>query len=334
MILAGIDIGTNAVRLLIAETSDITHRELHSARIITRLGQGLDTSGVLSADAQERSLLALERCSASIAGYPVVHVAAVGTSALRKARNTSEFLLAAHRRTGLHIRVISGREESRLTLAAVRRALSQGRWPKQDPLASALVIDIGGGSTELMVTLGGDLVAEDSLDLGAVYLTERFLHSDPPTEEELGLMRRAVRHALDLGEQRLRNDAGIRPASTIFFACTGGTAATLAAMDQGLNRYDPERINGYTIGRRALDGMFRTLSATTLSERRSIVGLERGREDIIVAGAAIAQEIMERWGISSMIVSEWGLREGIVFDLFEKHRRDWHRTVLDMKNDR
>jgi exopolyphosphatase/guanosine-5'-triphosphate,3'-diphosphate pyrophosphatase len=332
MILAGIDIGTNAIRLLIAETNDVTHRELHSDRIITRLGQGLDKSSVLSTDSQERSLAALEHCSESIARYPVTHVAAVGTSALRNARNTAEFIVAARRRTGLDLRVISGQEESRLTLMAVRRALSQGKRPEQDPLASALVIDIGGGSTELMMTQGGDLVAEASLDLGAVYLTERFLHGDPPTEEELGGLRRAVRHALTLWELGLRNDAGIRPASRTVLAGTGGTAATLAAMDQGMSLYDPERINGYTLGRSALEGMLRNLSTATLSDRRSVPGLEPGREDIIVAGAAIAQEIMERWGKSEMLVSDWGLREGIVFDLYEKHRRDRHRTVHDVQN--
>jgi exopolyphosphatase/guanosine-5'-triphosphate,3'-diphosphate pyrophosphatase len=193
------------------------------------------------------------------------------------------------------------------------------------------VIDIGGGSTELMVTQGGGLVAEDSLDLGAVYLTERFVHCDPPTVAELGRLRRAVRQSLALWERRLKSEAGVQPASTTVLACTGGTAATLAAMDQGLVRYDPERINGYTIRRGALDAMLRNLATAAIAERRGFPGLERGREDIIVAGAAIVQEIMERYGKSEMIVSEWGLREGIVFDLYERHRRDRHVTAHDVQ---
>jgi exopolyphosphatase/guanosine-5'-triphosphate,3'-diphosphate pyrophosphatase len=194
------------------------------------------------------------------------------------------------------------------------------------------VIDIGGGSTEIMVTRGGDLVAEASLELGAVYLTERLVHGDPPTGEELDRLRRAVGHSLTLWERGLRSETGIQPASTSVLACTGGTAATLAAMDQGLGRYDPERINGYILGRGALEVMLRTLSMKTLADRRSVPGLEPGREDIIVAGAVIAQEIMERCGKSEMIVSEWGLREGIVFDLYEKHRLVRRRAEHDVQN--
>ncbi len=320
MILAGIDIGTNTIRLLVAETSDSSHREIYSGRTITRLGQGLDRSGTLASDAQERSLTALEEFAAVIRKHSVVRTVAVGTSALRNAANAGEFINAAQRRAGLVIEVISGEEEAKLTLRGVRRALSHGSRPENDPLASSMVIDIGGGSTEIIVTRQGGIASLESLPLGAVYLTERFIRHDPPAPGELDAIRHTVREGLDRWEQGSMHARGILPASLKTFAGTAGTITTLAAMDQGLREYDPDRINGYVLSKSNLDTMVSMLSMTTLDARRKIAGLEHGREDIILAGAIVAQEIMERFGAREMLVSDWGLREGIVFDLYEKMR--------------
>ena len=315
MILAGIDIGTNTIRLLVTKTSDTSHQELYSGRTITRLGQGLDRTGVLAPEAQERTLKALEEFAAIITNHSVDRTAAVGTSALRNAANAAEFIAGAKQRAGISITVINGEEEARLTLAGVRRALSRGNNAGADPLASALVIDIGGGSTELIVTRQGNIAYLESLPLGAVYLTERFVHYDPPSKDELDNLRKAVARELDALHAK-----HIRPASLATCAGTAGTITTLAAMDQELKEYDPDRINGYALSRASLDSMVAMLSVTTLDERRTIAGLEHGREDIILAGAIIAQEIMDRCSTRTMLVSDWGLREGIVFDLYEKMR--------------
>jgi exopolyphosphatase/guanosine-5'-triphosphate,3'-diphosphate pyrophosphatase len=313
MILAGIDIGTNTIRLLVAETSASSHREIHSSRTITRLGQDLDRTGRLAPEAQERSFRALQEFAGIIGRHSVVRTAAVGTSALRNAANAREFIAEAKRRTGLDIMIISGEEEANLTLLGVRRALSPARGADADPLATALVIDIGGGSTELIVTRQGVASSMESLPLGAVYLTERFVQHDPPTQEELSHLRKAVTRELDTLPA-----TSMHPGSLATCAGTAGTITTLAAMDQGLAVYDPDRINGSILQKDALDRMVDRLTAATLEQRRMIAGLEAGREDIILAGAIITQEIMDRCGARELLVSDWGLREGIVFDLCEK----------------
>ena len=313
MILAGIDIGTNTLRLLVADLGPGFFHQLHSDRRITRLGQDLDRTGVLSPDAQDRSLAALAEFSESLRSYPVCAVSAVGTSALRNASNSAEFIKAAKKRTGLDVRVIPGEEEARLTLLGVAGALQGVAHERiENALTSALVIDIGGGSTELIVTGCGEKTAEVSLPLGAVYLTERFVRHDPPSSGDLEGLRAAVRGELNSLSAELLHE------KPLLFAGTAGTITTLAALDQELMEYDPGRINRSTLTRRSVDRIIRQLSASTLQERRNFPGLEPGREDIILAGAIVVQELMERFGYAAMLVSDWGLREGVLFDLYGK----------------
>jgi exopolyphosphatase/guanosine-5'-triphosphate,3'-diphosphate pyrophosphatase len=323
MILAGIDIGTNTLRLLVAETGPGAFSELYSDRKITRLGQDLDRTAALSRDAVERSIAALMDFSAKIREYSAVRAAAVGTSALRNAANAGEFIGEAKQRTGIDIAVITGEDEARLMLLGVAGALKAARrGPDAGPLESALVIDIGGGSTELIVTRRGSEPEIASLPLGAVYLTERFIRSDPPPAGELNALRRAVRSELDEYERDRRRTWGTGTTPARVCAGTAGTITTLAAMDQGLREYDPARINGFVLRRASLDAIIDRLNASTLARRREMAGLERGREDIVLAGAVVAQEIMERYGYPEMLVSDWGLREGIVLDLYEKVGRE------------
>ncbi len=318
MILVGIDIGTNAIRLLIADIGASSYRELASARIITRLGQDLDRTGLLSPEAQERSLSALLEFARTASSFPGALISAVGTSAVRNAKNRDEFAQTLRQRTGLELRVISGDEEARLTLLGVRRALSRAGREQADPLGSALVLDIGGGSTELISTRGGAAAHAQSLPLGAVYLTERHIRTDPPSFSGLDEVRAAVRQELDAWELAFVRSEGIPPKDLAALAGTAGTITTLAAMDLELRCYDPGRINGHVLARASLDRLVRYLSAATLEQRRRLPGLEPGREDIILAGAVICQEIMERCAKRDLLVSDWGLREGIVLDLYER----------------
>lgn len=315
MILAGIDIGTNTIRLLVAEISEQGHQELYSGRKITRLGQDLDRTGMLSSEAQERSLDALREFSEAISRFPGCRTAVIGTSALRIARNAAQFIDAAKERTNLDISVINGEQEARLTVLGVRRALSRGRRTEKDPLRSALVIDIGGGSTELIVVRDGIPEAISSVPLGAVYLFERFLRHDPPLKNELELLNQEIMLQLDAWEIDLLRTHGMRPTELPVLAGTAGTVTTLASMDQGLEVYDPERINGSILTKESLAAWSDRLARTRVTERREIPGLESGREDIIVAGALVAKDIMERCNRTEMIVSDWGLREGILYDL-------------------
>jgi exopolyphosphatase/guanosine-5'-triphosphate,3'-diphosphate pyrophosphatase len=309
MILAGIDIGTNTIRLLVAEVSSGLFQERSSGRTITRLGQGLDRSGTLSPEAMERSLAALVEFTDQARLHSAASISAVGTSALRNASNAAQFIAVVKERTGVSIRVITGEEEARLTLLGVNRALAgEGK----NRLASAVVVDIGGGSTEVIRTRPRSAATEASLPLGAVYLTERFIHHDPPTTEELGNIRKTVREELRRHQALIDRDP---PAA---LAGTAGTITTLAAMDQEMTEYEPGRINGYVLARVSLDKLIAKLATSTLAGRRAMKGLEPGREDIVLAGAIVAQEIMEQCRASEMLVSDWGLREGIVLDLYEK----------------
>ena len=316
MILAGIDIGTNTLRLLIAEIGPALYREIDSDRRITRLGQDLDRTGVLSRDARERSTKALAEFNTRIKKHAACQIDAVGTSALRKASNSREFITEVKQRTGLDIRVVPGEDEARLTLLGVSRALRNASSREKSPLSSAFVIDIGGGSTEVIITHPGGESIATSLPLGAVYLTERFILHDPPSGEELKRLRQSVRGVL-----KQQSDL-LRPGPACVFAGTAGTITTLAAMDRKLAVYDPDQINRSMLTLNTIDGMVRMLSESTLKERRGLPGLERGREDIILAGAIVTQEIMERFGFTTILVSDWGLREGIVFDLYEKHKQE------------
>lgn len=311
MILAGIDIGTNTLRLLIAETGPQPFRQLFSDRTITRLGQGLDRSGALAPDAQERTLSALARFAEQVRLHSATALAAVGTSALRMAGNTPDFIRAAKARAGIEVRVITGDEEARLTLLGVRSALGPGPAGRS---GTCLVLDIGGGSTELILARSGGESAVRSLPLGAVYLTERFIHHDPPRQDEINGLRNAVRETL----RSLDGPGGaVLPAALIG---TAGTITTLTAMHLGMNEYDPERINGSRLTKQVIDRLVASLAAKDLLERRVMKGLEPGREDIILAGAVVVQEVMERAGAADLLVSEGGLREGIVLDLSEKLR--------------
>ena len=312
MILAGIDIGTNTLRLLIADAGPATLRQLVSDRIITRLGQGIDRSGMLAPDAQERSISALARFAEQVRLHSVTALDAVGTSALRTAGNAQEFIRDVKDRTGLDIRVITGDEEARLTLLGVRSAFGEGSPAEQS--GACMVLDVGGGSTEVILARTDGESTERSLPMGAVYLTERFLLHDPPHQEEIATLRMSVREAL-----RSLDEAGgaVRPTGLIG---TAGTITTLAAMHLEMEEYDPVRINGSRLRRQDLDRLVTLLAGKSIGERRAIKGLEPGREDIILAGAIVVQEIMERTGAADLLVSDWGLREGIVLDLYKKLR--------------
>jgi len=312
MILAGIDIGTNSLRLLIAETGNGPFRKICSDRRTTRLGGGLDRTGIISAESAERTLSGLMDFQLTIRKQGAVRTAVIGTSAFRNASNAGEFLREARRKTGLEIIVLSGEEEARLMLRGAAEALKQGRIGRCTTLDDAMVIDIGGGSTELIITRNGALAHLFSLPLGAVYLTERYLRRDPPLPEELALLRETVLREIDVCGSAMEQGP---PALLLG---TAGAVTTLAAMELQLDAYDPERVNGVVVTRECIAALLTKMSTMTRKERLTLRGLEQGREDIILAGSIVVQEIMERWGFTTLSVSDWGLREGLVLDLADR----------------
>lgn len=305
-VMAGIDIGSNTLRLLIAKLDSPNELiELDSDHRITRLGEGLHRDGMLSPSAIARTVSVLKEFKKKISGYEVDDVVVVGTSAAREAKNREEFLGRVKEETGFELELISGMEEARRTFLGVLL----GVGPIQHRM---VVMDIGGGSTEFIVGEHGRPSQIMTTDLGVVTLTERYLTTDPITAHDFDVLKAAIENRLKPVCDSLIAE---KPSSLIG---TAGTITTLAAMDQRLDRYDPHRINRYWLKKSSVDRMLEEFLSKTAQERSRMPSLEAGREDIIVAGTAILMMTMDRLGCSEILVSDYGLREGILLDRYLK----------------
>lgn len=302
-ILAGIDIGTLTCRLLIAELAPSgTLRELRSDRRILRLGQGVDRDRMLRGDAMARVAETLKEWCTLMEGYQLDASIAVATSAVRDAGNREEFVRLIHRQTGLEIEILSGEEEARRTILGIRSGLPAG-------VSDVLALDIGGGSTEFILDRPGRTPMMRSVDIGVVRLCERLLRHDPPTSEEIHQAREWVRAETVTAVGEMTLPVGLT------FVGTAGTITSLAAMAQQLPTYEPARIHNYRLARTVVEELESTLLARTKSERVGLPGLEANREEVIAAGAIILRTVMETVKIPSLLVSDLGLREGVLLDL-------------------
>ena len=302
-LLAGIDIGTLTCRLLIATVSpEGTLTEIQSDRRILRLGEGVAQQGRLQPQAIARVIDTLREWRRVVASRRPDAEIAVATSAVRDAANREEFLERVRSETGFDVEVISGEEEARRTLLGIRSGLPRG-------VQGLLGLDIGGGSTELIADRPGQLPRVRSMQIGVVRLTEQVFHHDPPTQEE---RRRAL--AL-VGEAAVSVRADLGPVEDLTMVGTAGTITTLAAMALKLPAYEPARIHNYRLTRRAVAAMEQELFSRSTAERRGLPGLEPGREEVIVAGALILGGVMDQVGSTECLVSDLGLREGVVLDL-------------------
>ena len=303
-ILAAIDIGTNAVRLLIAHAGpDHNFKPLFSNRIITRLGEGVAHTGYLSPNAIERTLQVLMEYKRRIEEYGASQVVVIATGALRDAINRQDFIEKTLLETGFQVEVISGIEEAKKTLLGVMAGLSINHEPE------VLVIDIGGGSTELIFARGREPEEIFSLPLGVVYLAEKYLIQDPINPDEYRALVKKVREELELVRTKI-------PANEkTFLLATAGTATTLAAIDLGLTTFDPAKIHQHSISQRDIARMLKDLGGMTLAERKAIPAIDRGREDLIIPGSVILLQTMQLFDINQVTVSEWGLREGLILSL-------------------
>jgi exopolyphosphatase/guanosine-5'-triphosphate,3'-diphosphate pyrophosphatase len=294
MRVAAVDLGTNSTRLLVADAADGRLAEVVRRTRITRLGEGVDHRRRLlpAPIARVRNVLTDYRREAEALGAE--RTLAIATSAVRDAENGEAFLGEVEWSYGFETRLLSGHEEAQLTY----RGIAAGR-----PLdGDTLIVDIGGGSTELVVGGTGGLTFHDSLDVGCVRLTERFLHSDPPTRAELGDCGAAVRALL---EERVPED--VRPACAIGVA---GTITSLAALDLGLAEYDAERVHGHVLSRTAAVRQLARLAAVPVATRREIRPLEPERAPVIVAGAVILTEILAHVGLDLIETSERDILDG------------------------
>ena len=278
---------------------DGTLTEVESDRRILRLGEGVEHNQRLTPAAIERVVKTLSEWQTRISVYPITATIAVATSAVREAKNREEFVAWIKSESGIEIEVLSGEEEARRTLVGIRFGLPHDvrQW---------LGIDIGGGSTEVILAKGSELLEVDSLALGVVRLTERFFLTDPPNDESIEMAERFIRSEIEKTRVGLGNLTGFT------FVGTAGTITTLAAMAQRLPRYEPARIHNFWLHLKKIRELERELRSRTELERRQLVGLERGREGVILAGTVILRTVMETFGFEQCLVSDYGLREGIL----------------------
>jgi exopolyphosphatase/guanosine-5'-triphosphate,3'-diphosphate pyrophosphatase len=298
---AAIDCGTNSTRLLVGDGGP---RPIERLMTITRLGQGVDAARRLAPEAVERTLAVLRDYRAVMDRHGVERVRMAATSAVRDAGNRDEFLDAAEAVVGVRPELLPGDEEGRLSFAGATAGLDPGEGP-------FLVVDIGGGSTEFVV--GSDApVGVVSVDVGCVRMTEKYLHSDPPSPLELS-------QAITVMHAHLRDVKRDLPEVMDARRLVGlaGTVTTMAAVEIGLLEYDADRIHHFVLTRAAAEDVFRTLATERRADRIHNPGLEEARADVIVGGAAILVAIMRHFGFDECLVSESDILDGLLFSVLD-----------------
>jgi exopolyphosphatase/guanosine-5'-triphosphate,3'-diphosphate pyrophosphatase len=300
---AVVDIGTNSTRLLVADVSDAGVTELERRSIVTRLGEGLEATGALGDVPRRRVLDALDEYAELIERHDVRVKTAVLTSAVRDASNGAEFTALVRDDYGLDADTISGDEEARLTFLGATAARDAG---DDSPL---LVVDIGGGSTELVAGAAGEVVFHVSTQVGVVRHSERYLHHDPPDPGELRTLARDARATIEAAVPEDVRSGGRH------VIAVAGTATMAAAMDLALEPYDSARVEGHRLPIAALHTQLERLAAVPLSERRLTPGLHPDRAPTIVAGIAVLIEVLEAFGAAEVEVSDRDILWGRALDV-------------------
>ena len=306
---AFIDIGTNTILCLIAELkNDGSFDVLDDLAEITRLGQGVHQTGRISPEGEERSLKVLQRYLERCKCLNVEEIIAVGTSALRDARNSAEVRARFKKQLGLDVRVISGDEEAEYSFLAVQQGLPLNR-------RELLVVDVGGGSTELIRGNAAGVVEAISINVGSVRLTEQFFHSDPVQTEECEKMVVAIEKELT----RLPNQ-WLKDSSILTLVGIAGTFTTLSAVEKKLVCYTHGEVHGSRLTLIEVRRQVALFQGKTIAERRAIAGLEPKRADVILAGACLIERIMTLFHSERVIVSDQGVRYGLLHECL-KHRK-------------
>ena len=292
---AVIDIGTNTLLLLVVD--DQLHRVVDLCRF-GRLGKGLDASGRLDPEAIARSLDICREYRHVMDKHGVAAPAVIATQAMREAKNAADFVGPAEQILRAKIEVIGGTREAELAFLSVARTFTD--------LAGKpyVVVDVGGGSTEFIVTDGAKVVSAVSVPIGAVRLTERHLEHDPPTADQLVALDADIdRHLAPLALPR-----------GVPLIGTAGTATTMAAVHLALGIYDPDAATGLRLSPAAIDQMRARLAAATVAQRKATAGIESQRADVIAAGVAIYARAMRRMEAPVMITCDRGIRWGLAFE--------------------
>jgi len=297
--IATFDIGSNTVLMLAVEVDERRQpRVLAELSRITRMGRGVDKNHRLDPNSSALTLATLREFAASARGLGVERMVAAATAALRDASDGPEFITRVKESTGIALRVIPGGEEAALSHLAVVRGLSI------DPSLPLLIVDIGGGSTELIRAEPGKNLAMVSLQIGSVRLTERCVHNDPPSDSDAASLRDTIDGALD------RLGWNYRPAK---LAGIAGTVTTRRAIALALETYEAGVVHGYHLPRAEIERVISLIRSMPLAERLKLPGLPQGRADVIFAGVTILERVMNRFGAEEVIVSDQGVRWGLMW---------------------
>jgi len=301
---AAVDIGTNSVLLLVAERgAEGRLSPVREEAEITRLGRGVDRTGVLSPEGMEATLAVLARFASDARASGAQRLVVTATSAARDARNGEEFLRGARERAGAEVEILSGEEEARLGYLAVASEFADRAGPD-----GLLAIDVGGGSTEFVHGVGTTVRYRASLDVGSVRLTERCVHTDPPSVGEQQAVRAAVEQAMT-----------VLPAfpDAVTVVGVAGTVTSLFALAHGIEPYDAARVHRGWIDREEVALVRARLCSLPLEERRRLPGIQPRRADVLPAGAILFEAALHRLGARGAWVSDRGLRWGVLIDRWE-----------------
>ena len=299
---AAIDCGTNSIRLLVADVIGDGLTDVVRRMEIVRLGQGVDRTGRLAPEAIERTRAALADYAAQVAELGAERVRMVATSATRDAANAEDFRSMVTTTLGVPPEVVSGDEEARLSFAGAVRGLPPSAVPPY------LVVDIGGGSTEFVV--GRDAPERAlSVDLGCVRMTERHLHSDPPTATEIAAATADIESGVD------KAIAAVDAARAATVVGLAGSVTTVAGLALGLDAYRPERIHHARIARDDVARVTAELLATTRAQRLALPVMHPGRADVIGAGALVLRIVLDRLGAADVVASEHDILDGIAYSI-------------------
>lgn len=304
MKLATLDVGSNTVLMLVVECcADEKPRVLADMSRITRLGRGVDACGHLDPESAARTLDTIGEFTGKARALGVEKIVGAATAALRDAADGADFLASVKRRTGVTLEIISGQTEAQLAYLSTRKGLGIS------PAEKLLIVDIGGGSTELIRAEPDHSLELVSLQLGSVRLTERMIHHDPPAASEAETLRAVVDDSLrELGWN-------YRPAKMVGIA---GTVTTLCAITLGLERYSAESIHGYRLATAEIARLIELLGSIPLEPRKQLPGMEPGRADVLFAGAVILERVMNYFGCGEVIASDQGVRWGLMWREVER----------------
>jgi exopolyphosphatase/guanosine-5'-triphosphate,3'-diphosphate pyrophosphatase len=299
--IASIDIGTNTVRLVIFQTELGELIQLYQAMAITRLGEGMDTKKRLLGARMDETISKLVEFRKKCREFEPLIIRAVATSAVRESSNQQEFVSRAKREADIKIDVIPWEQEAGLMIKGVL-------WRLPNTEKDILAFDIGGGSTEFILARDRKIISAFGTLLGSIRLTEKFISRHPIDISEYKLLEVFLRREL----REVKNKLSDFPPELLLG--TAGTVTTLAAIDENIYPYDSEKVHGKSITFKRVEEILETLKRKSLDERLAMRTIEKGREDLIIAGGALTLEIMRIFNCKLLTISDYGLREGLVLD--------------------